>query len=133
MTGESNAEVAVRFLRAFWRGDVAAAASLAAPGATFVFARSLRESRESPLPEALASIVDGLFAGFDPPGGFEVTVRHAIGEGDQVTVEYSAAGRLANGRAYENDYVMAFTFRAGRIVEQRAYTDTLHLSRLFGP
>jgi ketosteroid isomerase-like protein len=28
---------------------------------------------------------------------------------------------------------MAFTLRDGRIAEQRAYTDTLHLTRLFGP
>lgn len=133
MTGESNADVALRFLRAFWRGDVDSAAALAAPGARFVFARSLPYPRDCPLPEALRTIVEGLFSGFDPPGRFDVTVRHAIGEGDQVTVEYSAAGRLANGRDYANDYVMAFTFRDGRIVEQRAYTDTLHLSRLFGP
>lgn len=133
MTGESNADTALRFLRAFWRGDVNAAAALAAPDARFVFARSLPYPRECPLPEALRMIVDGLFSAFEPPGRFDVSVRHALADGDQVTVEYGATGRLANGRDYANDYVMAFTFRDGLIVEQRAYTDTLHLSRLFGP
>jgi ketosteroid isomerase-like protein len=133
MTGESNVEIALRFLRAFWRGDVEAATAFATPDAKFVFARSLPYPRECPLPEALRMIVDGLFGHFDPPGRFEVTVRHAVGSGDHVTVEYSAAGRLDNGRDYANDYVMAFTFREGRIAEQRAYTDTLHLTGLFGP
>jgi ketosteroid isomerase-like protein len=133
MTGEANAETALQFLQAFWRGDVEAAAAFATPDAKFVFARSLPYPRECPLPEALRMIVDGLFGHFDPPGHFEVTVRHAVGSGDHVTVEYSAAGRLANGREYANDYVMAFAFREGKIAEQRAYTDTLHLTRLFGP
>lgn len=132
MTSDSTASV-LAFLRAFWRGDVATALTFASDDARFVFARSLPYPRVCPLAEALTSIVEGLFAGFDPPGGFEVTVHHALAGGDQVTVEYSARGRLANGRDYANDYVMAFTLRDGRIVEQRAYTDTLHLSRLFGP
>jgi ketosteroid isomerase-like protein len=129
----SSTDTALAFLRAFWRGDVAGAMAFATADAKFIFARSLPYPRECPLQQALTMIVDGLFAGFDPPGGFEVTVRHALGGGDQVTVEYSARGRLANGRDYANDYVMAFTLREGRIAEQRAYTDTLHLDRLFGP
>lgn len=126
-------DTVLAFLRAFWRGDVSAALAFATDDAKFVFARSLPYPRECPLGEALTLIVDGLFAGFDPPGGFEVTVRHALAGGEQVTVEYSARGRLANGRDYANDYVMASTLRDGRIAEQRAYTDTLHLTRLFGP
>jgi ketosteroid isomerase-like protein len=74
-----------------------------------------------------------LFASFDPPGKFDVEVRQVLAADDAVTVEYSAKGKLANGRDYENDYVMAFTIRDGLIAEQRAYTDTAHLSRLFGP
>jgi ketosteroid isomerase-like protein len=126
-------ETVLTFLRAFWRGDVDTAMTFATDDAKFIFARSLPYPRECPLKDALTMIVDGLFAGFDPPGRFEVTVRHALAGGDQVTVEYSARGRLANGRDYANDYVMAFTLRDGRIAEQRAYTDTLHLTRLFGP
>jgi ketosteroid isomerase-like protein len=128
-----GAELTLAFLRAFWRGDVDAAVALSTPDAKFVFARSLPYPRECPLREALTQIVDGLFAAFDPPGRFDVTVQHALCVGDQVTVEYSASGRLGNGRDYANDYVMAFTLRDGRIAEQRAYTDTLHLTRLFGP
>lgn len=126
-------EKCVTFLRAFWRGDVDAAMQLATTDARFVFARSLPYARYTPLREALQAIVDGLFASFDPPGRFDVRIRNVLTGGDQVLVEYSATGRLANGRDYENDYVMAFTLRDGRIAEQRAYTDTLHLTRLFGP
>jgi ketosteroid isomerase-like protein len=130
---DAQIETALRFLRAFWRGDVDGAVALSTADARFIFARSLPYPRACPLREALASIVDGLFAGFDPPGQFAVEVRHALAAGDQVMVEYSATGRLANGRDYANDYVMAFTLRDGLIAEQRAYTDTLHLTRLFGP
>lgn len=129
----SDADTVVSFLRAFWRGDVDAAMALATPDARFVFARSLPYPRHCPLRDALVQIVEGLFAQFDPPGRFDVEIRHVLCSGDVAMAEYSARGRLANGRDYENDYVMAFTLRDGRIAEQRAHTDTLHLSRLFGP
>lgn len=129
----TDADTIVSFLRAFWRGDVDAAMALATPDARFVFARSLPYPRHCPLREALTQIVQGLFAAFDPPGTFDVQIRHVLVDGDTAMAEYSARGRLANGRDYENDYVMAFTLRDGRIAEQRAHTDTLHLSRLFGP
>lgn len=128
------AETRIReYLHAFWRGDVDAAVALCTPDATFVFARSLPYPRECPIREALSTIIDGLFDAFDPPGRFTTEIRHVLCDGANVTAEYSARGRLANGRDYENDYVMAFTLRDGRIAQQRAYTDTLHLSRLFGP
>jgi len=126
-------ETVLEFLRAFWRGDIDAAIARSVPEARFVFARSLPYPRVCPLREAHEAIVGGLFAAFDPPGRFAVEVRHVLVGGNQVTVEYSARGRLANGRDYANDYVMAFTLRDGLVLEQRAYTDTLHLSRLFGP
>lgn len=129
----SAADTVLEFLRAFWRGDVDTAMRLSTPDARFVFARSLPYPRYCPLREAHEMIVQSLFAGFDPPGGFKVDVRHVLAAGNQVTVEYSASGRLANGRDYENEYIMAFTLRDGRITEQRAYTDTQHLARLFGP
>jgi len=125
-------DTAVQFLQAFWRGDVDSAIQHSTPDAEFVFARSLPYPRRCSLRDALDQIVNGLFAGFDPPGQFDVEIGHVVATGDQVTVEYSASGKLANGRDYANDYIMAFTFRDGRIAEQRAYTDTLHLSRLFG-
>jgi len=130
---DENGGTVLRFLQAFWRGDLATTSAMATPDAVFVFARSLPYPRRCPLRDAHAQIVGGLFAAFDPPGVFAVTVRQVLAAGDAVTVEYSAAGKLANGRDYENDYIMAFTLRNGLILEQRAYTDTAHLSRLFGP
>lgn len=130
---DSSANLALEFLRAFWRGDVDGAVAMCTPDAQFVFARSLPYPRRCPIREAHQAIVQGLFAAFDPPGQFEVTVQHVLSDGENVSVEYSATGRLANGRDYANDYVMALTVRDGRIAEQRAYTDTQHLTRLFGP
>lgn len=128
-----HAEIAVSFMKAFWRGDIDGAMALCSPDARFIFARSLPYPRECPMRQAHETIVSGLFALFDPPGVFAVDVRHVLSCGDQVTVEYSANGKLANGRDYENDYVMALTIQDEKVAEQRAYTDTKHLSQLFGP
>ncbi len=130
---DRDAELALQFMRAFWRGDVDGSVALCTPEARFIFARSLPYPRECPMREAHESIVNGLFALFDPPGQFTVEVKHVLSRDGQVTVEYSAHGKLANGRDYENDYVMALTIRDGQVAEQRAYTDTQHLARLFGP
>jgi hypothetical protein len=130
---DAAGKAALAFLQDFWRGNVAAAVRRCAPGAVFVFARSLPFPRECPIDEALSSIVGGLFSQFDPPGWFRVDVRHVVSDGTNVTVEYSAYGRLLNGREYANDYVMAITVVSGLVTSQRAYTDTLHLTRLFGP
>lgn len=130
---QANGELVLNFLHAFWRSDLRSTSAMATKDAVFVFARSLPYPRHCPLREAHEAIVSGLFASFDPPGRFDVEVRQVLAADDAVTVEYSAKGKLANGRDYENDYVMAFTIRDGLIAEQRAYTDTAHLSRLFGP
>lgn len=132
-TTDGNKEVAVRFLRHFWAGELEAALQLAAAEAVFVNTRSLAQQRRVPLREALSWIIGDLFSRFVPPGRFDVQLRNVLAEGDQVMVEYSASGRLDNDRDYANDYVMAFTFRDARIVEQRVHTDTQHLARLFGP
>ena len=132
-TTDGNTDVAIRFLRNFWAGELDSALVLASPDAVFVNTRSLAEQRIVPLRQALSWIIGDLFSRFVPPGRFDVQIRNALGEGDQVMVEYSASGRLDNGRDYANDYVMAFTFRNGQIVEQRVHTDTQHLARLFGP
>jgi ketosteroid isomerase-like protein len=132
-TLDGNKEVAVRFLGHFWAGELEAALALAAPDAVFVNTRSLAEQRRVPLHQALSWIIGDLFSRFVPPGRFDVRIRNALADGDQVMVEYSASGRLDNGRDYANDYVMAFTFRDGQVAEQRVHTDTQHLARLFGP
>lgn len=124
-------QVAVAFLKEFWRGDLNGALGMCAPGATFVFARSLPFPRECPIGEALSQIINGLFSQFNPPGHFDVAIRHVRSDGKNVTVEYAAAGKLQNGRTYENDYVMAMTVEDDKVTVQRAYTDTLHLTRLF--
>lgn len=132
-TEDGNKEVAVRFLRHFWSGELDAALQLAVEDAVFVNTRSLAEQRRVPLGDALSWIIGDLFSRFVPPGSFDVEIRNVLAEGDQVMVEYSASGRLDNDRDYANDYVMAFTFRNARIAEQRVHTDTQHLARLFGP
>ena len=130
--GMDASATAVEFLRRFWRGDVQGAADLCTADAIWTFARSLPYPRECQVRDALGLINDGLFQRFDPPGRFEVVLRNVAEARGQVFVEYSATGRLDNGNAYENDYVMAIEVRDGRIVRVRPYTDTMHLAGLFG-
>ena len=42
------------------------------------------------------------------------------------------AQQQKDGRVYENQYHMLFTFRQGKIVEVKEYADTLLIAHMFG-
>ncbi len=128
-----NAATALAWLEAFWRGDADAATALCAAQARFVFARSLPYPRQCPVAEAVTAIARDMFASFDPQG-FAIDMHSVMSEGDEVAAEYSATGSTRDGRRYENDYVMKFSFDAeGRITRVQPYTDTAHLRDLLTP
>ncbi len=59
-------------------------------------------------------------------------VSQMISSGDQVVVIGSERSRfLANGQAYEMDWVHVNTIRSGRIVEMREYNDTAAMLAAF--
>ena len=58
--------------------------------------------------------------------GLQMTVVHAIGEGDEVAVEVESRGDLKNGRKYRQQYHFAIGFRGGKIASVREYLDTHH-------
>jgi ketosteroid isomerase-like protein len=64
--------------------------------------------------------------------GLEMTVIGLIGEGDKVAAEIRSHADLNDGRVYENEYHMLFTFRRGQIVDVKEYADTLLIANMFG-
>ena len=102
---------------------------MCAPDARWRFQRSLHEPREVPVPEAVQWLMDKLVSGFAPDSGYTVDVTSVIGEGDEAAIEYSATGKMRSGDIYNNNYVVKFTSRDGKLVSIRPYFDTHYVSK----
>jgi ketosteroid isomerase-like protein len=64
--------------------------------------------------------------------GLEMNVIGMVAEADKVAAEIRSYADLTDGRVYENQYHMLFTFRRGEIVEVKEYADTLLIASMFG-
>lgn len=133
MADNGNAEIARRFLQAFWDGEVDKGLALCADDARWTFQKSLRSPRHAGIREAVDWLNDTLVSGFDPDSGYEVEVHNTIAEGGEVAMEYTARGRTAAGDVYENNYLVRFTIREGMIRSVRPYFDTLYVHRRLAP
>jgi ketosteroid isomerase-like protein len=120
----------LRFLQAFWAGDMERGFALCAPDARWRFQKTLHDPQEVPVREAVQFLMDSLVSGFHPDSGYSVELDNCIGEGDQAAVEYRASGRTRSGRWYANNYLVRFTTRAGQIISIRPYFDTHLVSTL---
>lgn len=128
-------DVALSFMRALWAGDLAAAETLLAPDATWVFQLGMpyaQKGRVWNAREAMRRIAEDLFSAFDPEEGFEVEVLSAIAEGDEVAIEYSASGTTGKGRPYRNYYVARLTIHGDVVQQLRPYNDTKHMYQELG-
>ena len=128
--GRDAKALGLEFLQAFWDGAPERGYALCAPDARWRFQRSLHDPQEVPVPEAVRWLMQALVSGFAPDSGYTVTLRDAIGEGDEAAIEYSATGLTRNGDTYLNHYVVRFTSRDGRIVSIRPYFDTHYVSKM---
>lgn len=117
-------EIALSFLQAFWEGEPARGIELCAQDAQWTFQKSLRSPRYASVPDAIDWLNAALVSEFDPDSGYSVEVHNAIGEGEEAAVEYTARGKTRRGQVYENNYLVRFTVRDGRIVSVRPYFDT---------
>jgi ketosteroid isomerase-like protein len=125
-----NRRIAQAFLQAFWDGTPQNGLALCAPDAVWTFQRSLRQPRHAAVGEAIEWLMTRLVGEFDPASGYSVEVRNSIAEGDEVAIEYTARGRTRRGETYENDYLVRFTMRSGRIASVRPYFDTHYVHRV---
>jgi hypothetical protein len=128
-----NREIAQAFLQAFWNGAPQEGVALCAPDAVWTFQKSLRQPRHAAIPEAIDWLMSRLVGEFDPDSGYTVEVHNTIAEGDEVAMEYTARGRTRRGDLYENNYLVRFTIRDGRIVSVRPYFDTYYVHRVLAP
>ncbi|HEV7694479.1 MAG TPA: nuclear transport factor 2 family protein [Hyphomonadaceae bacterium] len=125
-TQENNKRIARQFFEHFDKQNLDGAFSLMAEDAQFKIPGKPAES-----PSAGAYGKDRLRRLFERvlknvPDGVRMTFKSAIAEGDMVALEMEGLGKLSNGRAYNNEYVILFVIRDGLIREVREYNDTLH-------
>lgn len=133
MSQEKSKDIGLRFLQAFWDGDVEAGLALCADDAQWTFQKSLRSPRYAGIREAVDWLNETLVSGFDPDSGYEVDVKNAIGEGDEAAIEYTARGATRSGEVYENNYLVRFTVKNGLIRSVRPYFDTHYVHKRLVP
>ncbi len=126
----SNSEIAQAFLQSFWDGAPQKGYALCAPDAVWTFQKSLRSPRYAPVPEAVEWLNSKLVGEFDPESGYTVEVHNTIEQGEEVAMEYTARGRTRRGDIYENNYLVRFTIRNGRITSVRPYFDTHYVHQV---
>lgn len=118
---EENSRVALRFLRSLETGPEF---DLLAPDARWWIQGhgflSLDEFR---------TLVERT-AGAKSPS--HMTIRHVTAQEDRVAIECDGAGRLHDGRAYENTYHFLFFVREGRIAEVHEHFDTAYARDVLG-
>lgn len=65
-------------------------------------------------------------------GGVRLRVENLYEAGDAVIVEWTAKGKLANGKEIEGKTLNVLEFRGGKVVSHRLYSDTEQLARAMG-
>jgi ketosteroid isomerase-like protein len=123
---ETNRRIARQFFERFDARDLDGAMALLADDAQF---RIPGKPAESPSAgdydkKRLRKLFERVLGNI--PGGVRMTFKSIIAEGDLVALEMEGFGKLANGRVYNNEYVILFVIRDGLIREVREYNDTLH-------
>lgn len=132
MSAEGNVRVVQECFAAFGRGDAEGFLSTLADDVEWTIAAppvvpyaGTRRGREGAAQflEALTLAVE--FEAFEP--------REFIASGDKVAVVGFERGRVRSTReAFDNDWVLLFTVREGKIARFRSYEDTHALARAFG-
>jgi ketosteroid isomerase-like protein len=64
------------------------------------------------------------------PGSPKITLRSLVSKGNLVMMETHGGGQLADGRSYDNQYVMALEVLDGKVVALREYMDSHYVNRL---
>jgi ketosteroid isomerase-like protein len=65
-------------------------------------------------------------------GGLKMEVLDMMAEENRVAATVRSHAITRNGLTYENDYLMLFRLRHGKVVEVREYTDPMHAIEVFG-
>jgi uncharacterized protein len=130
MSAQQNVRIVKEAFAAFGRGDIQGLLALFAediewitPGEGLPFAGTHRG--QAGMAGFFQKVSERLeFSLLEP--------REFVAQGDRVLVVGFSRGRVkATNRAYENNWIIAFTFRNGKVTNVREYIDTLALARGF--
>jgi ketosteroid isomerase-like protein len=66
-------------------------------------------------------------------GGLKADFKTFTAEDDRVLVEFEGRSTLPNGKPYNNQYVMAFTFKGGKIKQVNEYFCTVLADQVMYP
>lgn len=114
-----NTHIVLAFFAALSRGDIASAKALLAADATWWIPGALPMSGVSKSGDAV----------FEECLDYEsLQIRHAVGEGDYVAVEWVARGKSPQGPRYGNYYhlITGFEVQDGKIHGMRDHQDMLY-------
>jgi ketosteroid isomerase-like protein len=115
---EQNKKVALGFIESMGAGDAAAFDACLAPNAIAVakgFCKLSGTRQRDQMVNAVKAFKQIV------PNGFQPTFKTVTAEGDRVMIEWEGKAKLKNGADYNNQYVMAFTLKDGKITQVNEY------------
>ncbi len=125
---ESTRQVALAFLSAYWRAELAAALALCAPDAVIELPQSISIVTPALIRDVLPGIFSEVYQRF-VDGRFDAAIERTIAEQGVVFVEYRASGDLKTGHRFDCRYGVVFQVREKRVVLFRQYTDTQYVAK----
>ena len=120
-------EVAMRFLEAYWAGDLERALAACAPGAMIELPPSVPLRSPAPISEVLPTIFASVYPRFIGRR-FDIRIDRCIPDETAVVIEYTATGRLTNGRHFECRYLVVVEVEGDGVRLFRPYTDTKYVA-----
>lgn len=128
--GNEAERTALAFFAALGAEDFAAARDLMASDMTWtVMGQGVPGAGEHRGPDAILAMIRPIRALF-APGSPIITLRRMVSSDTTVIMETHGGGHFRDGRAYDNNYVMALDVARGRIIALREYMDTYYVNRL---
>jgi ketosteroid isomerase-like protein len=124
----STRQVALAFLSAYWRAELATALALCAPEAVIELPQSIPIVTPALVRDVLPGIFSEIYQRF-VGGRFDAAIERTVAEEDVVFVEYRATGDLKTGHSFDCRYGAVFQIRKERVVLFRQYTDTQYVAK----
>jgi ketosteroid isomerase-like protein len=125
---ESTRRVALAFLSAYWRAELATALALCAPDAVIELPQSISIVTPALIRDVLPGIFSEVYQRF-VGGRFDAAIERTVAEEGVVFVEYRASGDLKTGHRFDCRYGVVFQVKEERVALFRQYTDTQYVAK----
>lgn len=123
-------EVVLAFFQALGSGDLERTRGYMHPEMTWtVMATGIPGEGRHQGPDAIFQMISPIQALF-APGSPRITLRSMVSNGEMVIMETHGGGQLADGREYDNQYVMALEVKDDKVVALREYMDSYYVNQL---